>query len=147
MLDFTQPESFSPNTYLKKNQKRIFSIIKEVTGHAYILTAPQLFVDLTGDLTLAAMLSQLIYWSDRSIRPDGFVYKSAIDWKNEVGASKRSVQKFNQLPYIETKIRRANGHPTTHYKVRFDVLIDQIYQLCQVYKPGIDPLLIDERKA
>lgn len=126
MLDLAQLETLSSTLHLKKNQKRIFEIIKEMTGHAYILTAPQLFVDLTGDLTLAAMLSQLIYWSDRSVRPDGFVYKSAIDWKIEVGASKRSVQKFNKLPYIETKLRMANGFPTTHYRVRMDVLESHI---------------------
>lgn len=126
MLDFSQLETLYSPAQFKKNQKRIFDIIKEMTGHAYILTAPQLLVELTGNLTLAVMLSQLLYWSDRSVRRDGFVYKSALDWKNEVGASKRTIQKFNQLPYVETKLIMANGHPTTHYRVRMKVLESHI---------------------
>ena len=109
---------------MTNNKDQILSIIKSISGQANILTVPRLFVALTGDTTLAIMLSQLIYWSDRTTRSDGFVYKSAADWAIEVGASSYSVRKFNQLPFIETKIIKANGSPTTHYRVRFDDLVN-----------------------
>ena len=109
---------------MTNNKDQILSIIKSISGQANILTVPRMFVALTGDTTLAIMLSQLIYWSDRTTRSDGFVYKSAADWAIEVGASSYSVRKFNQLPLIETKIIKANGSPTTHYRVRFDDLIN-----------------------
>ena len=109
---------------MTNNKDQILSIIKSISGQANILTVPRMFVALTGDTTLAIMLPQLIYWSDRTTRSDGFVYKSAADWAIEVGASSYSVRKFNQLPFIETKIIKANGSPTTHYRVRFDDLIN-----------------------
>ena len=108
------------------NRDHIIAIIKSIAGQTNILAIPRLFVDITGDLTLAAMLSQLIYWSDRTSRADGFVFKSAADWGIEVGASGYAVRKFKNLPFIETRIIKANGSPTTHYRVRFDELIDWI---------------------
>lgn len=114
------------------NRDYILSLVKAISGNANSLSVPRLFIDLTGDLTLAAMLSQLIYWSDRSVRRDGMVYKSSTDWRNEIGASRYSVNKFNALPYIETKKLMANGHPTNHYKVLFDVLVDHLESLFDV---------------
>ena len=61
------------------NRDHILSLVKAISGNANILAVPRLFVDLTGDLTLAAMLSQLIYWSDRAVRYDGLVFKSSTD--------------------------------------------------------------------
>ena len=63
------------------------------------------------------MLNQLIYWSARTTRTDGFVYKSLSDWKEEIGATDYQVRKFKKLAYIQTKILRANNVPVTHYKI------------------------------
>jgi len=120
------------------NRDHILSLVKAISGNANMLSVPRLFVDLTGDLTLAAMLSQLIYWSDRAVRYDGFVFKSSTDWRIEIGASRYAVNKFNDLPYIETQIKMAKGHPTNHYKVRMDVLVDHLEQLFDVEVSEID---------
>lgn len=120
------------------NRDYIISLVKAISGNANMLSVPRLFVDLTGDLTMAAMLSQLIYWSDRSVRKDGLVYKSSTDWRMEVGASRYAVNKFNTLPYIETQIKMANGHPTNHYKVLLEVLVDHLERLFDVDVVEID---------
>lgn len=108
---------------------QLIDLIKAFGGCGNYIVIPRLFFDLTGDLSQAGMLSQLIYWSDRSTRSDGFVYKSSSDWYVEVGASDYAVRKFKRLPFIETKVLKANGTPTTYYRVKFDVLLECIYQL------------------
>lgn len=126
-----------PNKPENTNREYMISIIKSIAGQANILTIPRLFLDLTGDATLALMLAQLIYWSDRAKRPDGFVYKSSLDWQKEVAATDYAVRKFKKLPYVETKVLRANGSPTTHYRVRFDLLIQLISELQPMDKPKL----------
>lgn len=111
------------------NWKTIVAFIRSIAGQSNVLTVPRLFLDLTGDLSLAVMLSQLIYWSERTSRPDGFIFKSSADWYKEVGASDHAVRKFKTLPYIETRLLKANGSPTTHYRVNFELLL-QALNLC-----------------
>jgi hypothetical protein len=115
-----------PRSKSSKNKDHILSIIKSFSGQANIVAFPRLFVEITGDLCLAAMLSQLIYWSDRATRKDGFVYKSSKDWAEELGVTDYTVRQFKKLPYIETKIIKANGTPTTHYRVQMEALIDVV---------------------
>jgi hypothetical protein len=49
------------------------------------------FVDLTGSVNAALMLSQAVYWSKKVKemrgREDGFFYKTAADWTEETGLS------------------------------------------------------------
>lgn len=122
---------------------QLVDLIKAFGGSGNYIVIPRLFFDLTGDLSQAGMLSQLIYWSDRSSRVDGFVYKSSSDWYVEVGASDYAVRKFKKLPFIETKVLKANGSPTTYYRVKFDILLECIYQLLPK-KPESSPNENDE---
>ena len=109
------------------NQELINYHIEQITGRANLTSQIKVFKELTGNATLAQMLIQLIYWSDRATRADGFVYKSASDWINEVDASRYLVRIFNDLPFIITKVHKANRYPTTHYKVDFAKLIPALY--------------------
>lgn len=120
------------------NRKEILAFVKAISGNANVVAVPRVFVTLTGDIALAAMLSQLIYWSDRAVRKDRFVYKTARDWFQEIGATKHDVQKFKNLPYIETKLMRANASPTTHYKVNYEVLVDMMLHLFNVDVSELD---------
>lgn len=132
----TNPASLSvqPAVSLRESYSReqILSLIKSFAGQANIIAVPRIFVALTGDTSLALMLSQLLYWSDRSLRPDGFIFKSAREWLVEVGVTSYAVGKFNALPYVETKVLRANGSPTTHYRIIFDVLVDHMMALLEM---------------
>ncbi len=100
------------------NQKDIFLLIKELTGQANILTIPRAFIEYTGSLDTALLLSQIIYWSDRNPQGDWF-YKSYKEWFTEIGFSeyqvRRCISLLKKMGILETKVRRANGLPILHY--------------------------------
>jgi len=118
------------------NWKALIAYIRQIAGHANVLAVPRIFLDLTGEMMLAHMLAQLVYWSDHVKRADGFIYKSALDWKQELGASSSAVRRFKKLPWVESVVRKANGNPTTHYRVRFDQLWQAIAQ-CHDCQAGV----------
>jgi hypothetical protein len=103
------------------NQKNIVSFIKAISGQANILTIPRLYISiLDGDINAALLLSQIIYWSDKTVRADGYFYKTYNDWEDELGLSKyqlsRAAEFLKAKNLISTKTRKANGSPTIHYK-------------------------------
>jgi DnaD/phage-associated family protein len=98
-------------------REEVVKLIKQFTGHENIIAVPRILIDLTGDQVLAMMLNQLLYWSDKK----EWVYKSLEDWCAEIGhISRRTMNEFAELPYIETEVRKADGAPTTHYRIDDD---------------------------
>src|SRR5699024_1992151 len=75
-------------------------------------------------------LNQLIFWSDKTKRRDGFFYKTYAEWEDELFLSeyqvRRSSKNLRDLGLIETEVKRANGSPTVHYKVNMDKLSESI---------------------
>jgi len=63
------------------------------------------------------------------VRRDGFVYKSSHDWFLETGASDHAVRKFKKQPFVETKVLKANGVPTTHYRINEEKLAAALLDL------------------
>lgn len=55
------------------------------------------FVRLTGSINAALMLSQAIYWSLRSRGGDGWFWKTAEDWENETGMTRREQESARKL--------------------------------------------------
>jgi DnaD/phage-associated family protein len=113
------------------NQKEITELIKKISGQANILTIPRLYIDILGDdINAALILSQLVYWSDRGGRNDGWIYKSFVDWKTETSLSQyqvtRACDKLKKAGMLETDIKLANGAPTTHYRVNLEMLTNWI---------------------
>ena len=66
------------------DQQQVYALIAQFSGQANILTIPRLFIDWTGDHLTALLLSQIIYWSSRTNDPDGWFYKSAKEWEEEL---------------------------------------------------------------
>ena len=110
-------------------QKQVFMLIKELTGQANILTIPRLFIDYTGDVNTALLLSQVIYWSDKNPTSQWF-YKSYEDWQRELGLTeyqtRRSINILKRIGIIETQVRKANGNPTLHYHFIQKAFIDRL---------------------
>ena len=46
------------------------------------------FVGVTGSVNAAVMLSQAIYWSERTDDPDGWFWKTQEQWQEETGVSR-----------------------------------------------------------
>lgn len=107
----------------------VFNIISGLTGHDNIITLNVAFVDFVDDLETGLFLSQLIYWSDRGTRKDGFIFKSDKEWHEELRLSKYAVRKakkkLKEMGILETKVKKAYGNPTTHYKLNKNEFVSQ----------------------
>ena len=102
-------------------QEQIYTAIKSLVGQANILTIPREFIDYTGDMESALLLSQIIYWSDKTKRGDGFIYKTYAEWQEETGLNEYAIRKaancLKSLGILETEVHKANGSPTVHYRL------------------------------
>ena len=101
------------------NQKEVINLIKSISGQANVLTIPRIFIDITGDHLSALFLSQCVYWSDKG--KNEWFYKSDREWEEELALSAYQVRRIrnNLSEFLETKIKKAGGAPTTHYRIRF----------------------------
>lgn len=116
------------------NYKAIRDVLTRISGQDNVFTVPRLYVEFTGDLTTAILLNQIVFLSDKSKRTDGFFYKTYKEWEEEVCLSKRQVsystKKLKEMDLIETKIKKANGSPTVHYKLDYDKLLLSLMTFC-----------------
>lgn len=110
----------------------VYGIIRHFTGQENILTIPRVFIDFTGGHVTALLLSQAIYWTDRTKNPEGWFYKTQKEWEEEIGASRyqldNGVNKLKSMGILETSLRKANGAPTVHYRVNQEVFSKSICQ-------------------
>ena len=125
----------------KLNQKAINSLIKNLSGQANILTIPRIYIDLVGDIKSALFLSQCVYWSDRSNNVDGWFYKSASEWFDEIHLTYKEIMRITLTlnNYLDTKVSRVNSAPTTHYRVKIDELTNAILTFCENKKMENSP--------
>lgn len=121
------------------NYNTIRTIISQISGQENIVVVPKLFIKLTGDLTTAVLLNQIVFYSDKSKRTDGYFYKSHKEWQEEICLTKRQVSystaKLKEMGLVDTKLMKANGAPTLHYKLDYDKLVDWIVTNCNNGKP------------
>lgn len=107
-------------------QETVFLFIDRISQNKHRLGVHQEIIRFLGDPEMALFFSQLLYWADKTKNPDHLIYKSDREWGEELGLSKYTVRKAREylegLGIIETKLKRANGHATTHYKVNFQEL-------------------------
>nr|DAX45348.1 MAG TPA: DnaD [Caudoviricetes sp.] len=103
------------------NRDYISSIITQFSGQNNIIPIPAIYLKITEDYPSAALLNQMIYWSDRTSRNDGYFYKSYNEWYEELHLTeyqvRRATKKLKGLGFVETALKKANGAPTLHYKV------------------------------
>lgn len=95
-------------------------------GQSNVITIHRPLVDfMDGSLEGAMLLSQLLYWTPRSVL-GGWVAKSDIELQEELCLKRYSVRAARDLleerSLIETKLQKFNGSPTQHYRVRLDEL-------------------------
>ncbi len=86
-----------------------------------LIMAPREFTEITGNIESAIILSQLLYWQDKVIDGEMWIYKSYKDWYIETGLSERQIKKarntLEKMGFLETKIKKARGVPTLHYRL------------------------------
>lgn len=123
------------------NTDTMKQFIKQVSGQANILAIPRVYIAMmNNDLEVALFLSQAVYWSDKSKDPDGWFYKSAAEWNDETGLSKhqitRCTNELEKLEIVATKIKKANGAPTKHFRVNLDNLMNSVFCFLENQETG-----------
>lgn len=111
-----------------KLRDEVYKAISQFTGQNNVLTIPRIFVEYTGSLKSALLLSQVIYWTERTKDKDGWFFKTYEDWANEIMIKEKSLRnakkQLEKMGLIETKIKKANGNPTVHYRLKIDVFAE-----------------------
>ena len=109
-------------------QQDIFSLIANLTGNENVLAVPKDFLKFAGDANTGIFLAQLIYWCDKGKRKDGYIYKTTKEWKEELGLNEYRIRKarntLEDMGILETKVKKANGNPTVHYKINRKAFVD-----------------------
>ncbi len=87
----------------------------------YVMFYPEM-AHRFGSIARAIYLQNLIYWSDKGHRKDGFIYKTKESIEKETTLTRYqqdSCRKyFEKKGILETKLLKANGAPTLHYRVK-----------------------------
>lgn len=100
-------------------QKDIFSLIARLSGTKHKIVIDPHLCQFMGSLEGGVFLSQLLYWSDKGVGE--WFYKSYRDWESEIFLSQYQVNRYAKKcvdeGFLETRLRKANGKPTVHYKV------------------------------
>ncbi len=113
-VSFQEGDSMSP-------RDEILELARQHLGHDNLLTVPRSFIDVTGDHFSALVLSQLLYWTDRTSDPEGWVYKSHAQWKDELCMGRSVVDRARQrlvtLGLLQETHRKARGMRVMHFRL------------------------------
>lgn len=124
------------------NYQNFINLVREMSGQKNTMTIPRIYIKIAGDITAGVFLSQLVWYSDKGTRKDGWFWKSNKEWKEEIELSyaqvKRCARDLEARGFIETKIMRAKGAPTTHYKVDMDKIIMAMIELVSTATPILE---------
>src|SRR5699024_2177577 len=112
------------------NYDDIKNVITTFSGTERHITVPRVYLEMLGDFNTAAFLNQLIFWSDKTKRTDGYFYKTYTEWNEELLLWEYEVRKYTkilkEIGFNDTKLKKSNGSPTLHYKVNMDKLSESI---------------------
>jgi hypothetical protein len=104
----------------------IRSTLLALAGNENAIVVHKAFVEFTGGLEAGMMLGQLLYWTPRAKRNDGFIAKSYEEWSDELCLTQYGVRKakkvLEEMGVLETKLKKWDGAPTIHYRLDMDEL-------------------------
>lgn len=123
-------------------RKRISGLINVSKDAKPICIAPE-YIKLTKDLKAAALLNQIVLWSDVTKDPDGWFYKTFDEWGDELGLSKFEINRAikGDKRYekdnvtlaslgVETTVKKnPKGKVSTHYRIVGDALEQALREL------------------
>lgn len=99
------------------------------------------FVRLTGSVAAGLLLSQILYWSRRTSDPDGWFYKTADDWDEEIGLSRTELElsrkRLTQLGIVDEK--RKGVPARLYYRLNEEELVRLL--------EGGDPAFLEDDEA
>ena len=87
----------------------------------------RIYATITGSVTSAVMLSQAMYWTPRTSDPHNWFYKTADDWQEETGLSRREQETARRiLKDLQILEEKKHGLPC---KLFFRVNLEVLYRL------------------
>lgn len=108
----------------------MYKLLSALVGQEANLSVPRVFIRVCkSNYNHAAVLAQLVFWSNKTTRTDGWFYKSQQELATELELSrdqvKRSIKKLSTdfSLAIKTQLKKANGVPTTHYHIDIKELL------------------------
>lgn len=123
-------------------RQAIAQLLISFSGQQNTLTIPRPYITLCdGDILAALLLSQCIYWTDRTKDAEGWFAKSYVEWQDELGMTQYQVSraaKALQPLGLETKLKKFNGAPTVHYRINMDEFSKSIVKFLD--NPGLSSL-------
>ncbi len=104
---------------------------------ADIRSVATLIGKLLDDPVAATMALKLLHWLPKATRPGGWVYKSWRDWAAECNLSQAQVKRVHSRSLLEQigfarATFKANGCPTTHYRLEADAFINRLAAFLEV---------------
>jgi hypothetical protein len=78
------------------NYDAVRELISSFPGEHKALGVPMELCRFMGSLEGGVFLSQLIFWSDKSKRKDGWFYKKHEEWQTETMLSQYKVNKYTE---------------------------------------------------
>ena len=113
-------------------QQEVFHLIRSLVGQAHVLTIPRIFIDFTADIPSALLLAQLIYWTERATRPDGYIWKTYREWEKELSLNeyqvRKATNKLKTMGILKTALHKVNGNPTVHYLLNQSEFLESLVQ-------------------
>jgi len=106
-------------TNRKSFPKTLKSVTRQVDNNARAILVYNTLIDLCGNLSTGMLLSQIVYWSSCTKDPDGWFYKTNAEWLSELRIGqyqlRNGIKRLKEMGLLVTKVKKANGAPTTHY--------------------------------
>lgn len=104
------------------SQKEIFKLVKSMVGSNDVVAVNMTLVRFAGSWPAGLMLSQLLYWSERSRIPGGWVCKTYQEWEDEILLSEYQVRVSSKhmerdMGIIETRVKKFDGTPKLQYRI------------------------------
>lgn len=105
-------------------------LIRNHFGEHTILAVQRPYIDFTGSIEGGLLLTQMIYWHDRSsICKDGWFFKTFAEWEAELGLKRKTINtlisKWKEAGFLETDLRKSpKGTPITHYRFLMDEFLE-----------------------
>ena len=98
-----------------------------------VLVVHRPFIELTGSVNAAMMLSQCLYWSQFTDDPEGWIYKTREDWTAELGLSRREQEYARRaLVSLGILVEAKAGNPCRlHYRVDLEKLVPMLESMVQ----------------
>lgn len=133
-----------------KNPTRewVATLLSKFSGQENILIVPRPYIAMTGSIEAALLLSQIIYWTDRTKDSDGWIAKSYAEWEQELTLTKYQVGRAMKVlrdAGVETKVRKFKGAPTVHYRLDREIFSQWIVK--KLNDPKLSFLTIDSQET